>query len=631
MIARALGRFVDLRHDDGSFEGFSDAGVVFDAANVLLSRFVDETWPEDPARITAKMRHVLSGQHESGLFWLYPNGPVSVDATRIVVLTIDRVLEDIPRLEESFRAELAAARGRAAEAIERPPADHFELLYLTGFRAMLGALDANPLGASRTFPAPKLLTLVPLLGAGLLPRALTRWSDRIVYPFIEVLPELLGWATRRALGASKVGAAVQRALAALPYPVRSWRRSSGKKAAEWLLDRQDDGGGFYYSPLYTYLFVAALRDAMAQAASERLTAEGAAAIDRALAYVRAREVTVPTGLSTSFVASDVWDTGSVAMVLLEANGVDVPSALDPAALGAWVLPLQSEGGGYSYGRGSKFPDVDTTALVLGLQAALLVRDPASAERSKMLDAIGGAFDFLHTHRNANGGFNAWTLLHGEKAPPLSAQLSSMLFDVASADVTARVAVALGRVISLVRSDADARAHFGEKRLDRALSLRRGALDYLRAARDPWSGLWPARWSLGFTIGTRFALDALDSYDEVGLTERRAFHETAARTLISAQNDDGGFGESPRSDLDRRYTPSRTSNAFMTAAACDVLRRDDSPSAQQGCARALAYLERTQLADGSWPEWSVCTQFAGLYASYALMTQVAVTTTLLRER
>ena len=630
-IAKAIADFSELRHEDGHFEGFSDAGVVFDAANVLLSRFVDETWPEPADRIEKKMRHVLSGQGPTGLFYLYPGGPPSVEATRIVVLAIERVLEDCgASLETWLVRDLEAARTAAKAGIARPPSDHFELLYLYGFRFMIEALDANASGTTRDFPSPKLLVLVPVMLSGLLPKQVWRATDRIVYPFIAVLPQLLTLGAWRCVETSRAGGALKRALDRMPKMFRRMKQRAGKNAASWLLERQDEGGGFYYSPLYTYLFVAGLRDATTLAESDALSEKAEAAIARALAYIRQRETIVPTGISTSFVASDVWDTTAVATSFLDAPVGALPSSLLPETLGAYPIALQSPSGGFSYGRGSRFPDVDTTGLVMGLFAALVLRDPKAANRDAMIAGVIGAFDFLEKHRSAQGGFNAWTIRHGENPPPMPSELTSMLFDVPSADVTSRVLVSLRRVHDLVESDSAASARFGDARKKKLSELRKKGLKYLLSVRDPQTGLWPARWSLGYVIGTRFAFDALESFPEMR-TETDALRDAAARTLVQHQNADGGFGESPESDLEDRYVPSPASAAFVTAAAYGVLAKANGPLAKEAAARAMQYLVGTQHGDGTWTEVSLCTQFAGLYASYSLMTEVAIATTLFRAQ
>jgi squalene cyclase len=376
--------------------------------------------------------------------------------------------------------------------------------------------------------------------------------------------------------------------------------------------------------------VAALRNAIDIADSPELREKGASAARRALGYVRTRESVVPTGISTSFVASDVWDTAAVATSLLEAPAGVVPDGL-LESLGAYVLAQQSPSGGFSYGRGSQYPDVDSTGLAMGLLAALLGREPATEAtetREVMLTALVRAFDFLDRHRSKEGGFNAWTIRHGAAPPPMPSELMSLLFDVSSADVTARVMVSLGRFLELGRSSDDAAARLGLNRLRRAENLRTRGLAYLKSARDTASGLWPARWTLGYIIGTRFVFDALETYPEMAgaLDELR---NAASRTLLACQNPDGGFGESPESDTKSRFTPSPTSAALITAAALGILREASIPGAHQRAAHALGFILRTQKTDGGWPELSLCTQFAGLYASYELMTQVALTTTLFR--
>ncbi len=624
-----MDRIVSLRSKDGFFEGFSDAGVACDAANLLLSRFVGEHWPEDSARVVEKTRHILTGRHPSGLFRLYPGGPPSVEATRIVCLALERVLEanghDFP---DALRVDAAKARSRALAAIDDPPPDRFEITYFVGFRLLLDALDENATGTPRLLPAPKLALLLPVMFAGTLPRSTWRRSDRIVYPFISVLPQLVSLTAWRAADTSHAGGLLARALDGLPRFLWKHKARAGRVAARWLLDRQDATGGFYYSPLYTYFFIAGLRSALEAADSPSLEREAADAIARAHAYIRLREANVPTGISTSFVASDVWDTAAVAPAFLEAPPHVVPSPSFIDELAAYVLRQQSESGGYSYGRGSRYPDVDTTGLVIGLFAAILENGGASADRETMLASIARAFDFLEKRRGADGGFNAWTIREGTEPPTLPAEMTSLLFDVSSTDVTARVLVSLARLHDLVRSNKGAAEVFGSTRKRKLARLEKRALDYLLSARDPDSGLWPARWTLGYIIGTRFVFDALERFPSIR-TRVDELRDDAARTLLTCQNSDGGFGESAASDMSRRFTPSPASAPLVTAAAFGILRDARVSGAQNAAARALDYLLDTQRDDGGWPEVSLCTQFAGLYASYELMTQVAVATTLFR--
>jgi len=637
-LERALRRLGSGRHD-GYYEGFSDTGVAFDAANLILSRFVGETWPEPTDRVALKLRHILAGQHESGLFLLYPGGPCNLQATQIVCLAFERVLEaNGSRLPGDLRKALRASLSKARLALVHPP-EHFELIYLFCFRWMLEALDANARSPTRLFPTLLLWILFPVMLVGLIPKGIGRRLDRIVYPFISVLPQLLSLAAWRAVATSTAGAALLRRSNHLPISARLWKTQIGERALRWLLARQDLTGGFYYSPLYTYLFVAAVREALALVDDKERDKEGVAAIERALAYIRLRETSVPTGIATSFVASDVWDTTAVATALLEApkelvlqldSMGSVDSTGTPEKLAEYALEQQSESGGFSYGRGSHYPDVDTTGLVLGLFAAVLARKPNATNRDALLTSLTRAFDFLELHHDEEGGFNAWTLRHGADAPPVGPNLTSLLFDVSSADVTARIMVSLARLLDVAERSLVVADELGPHRLERARRMRALGLEYLLSMRDGSVGLWPARWSLGFVIGTRFVFDALATYPEITL-EIEVLRDAAARTLLQQQHVDGGFGESPDSDVESRYTSAHLSSPVVTAAAYEILSGSNKPRAREAAARALAYLTASQNENGAWPEASVCTQFSGLYASYELMTQVSLVTALFRAQ
>jgi Squalene-hopene cyclase C-terminal domain/Prenyltransferase and squalene oxidase repeat len=629
VLRLSVKRLSAVRRPGGYYEGFSDAGVAFDAANLLLSRFVGEKWPEDPARVMAKTRHLLSGQHASGLFRLYPEGPCSVEATRIVCLAIDCALAATgSAFPASYRDELSCARRAAEDAVRRRDAPHFELAFLVFFRLMLQALNDNAPDRPRFLPDPSLVFLLPVMLAGLLPNTMWRRANRVLYPFIAVLPQLLCFAAWRAVETSEAGARLTSALDRLPGFFGQIRRRMGRGAAHWLLSRQDSTGGFYYSVPYTCLFVAALRNAVDSANDPPLEEQAAAAVRRALDYVRGRETGVPTGISSSFLASDVWDTTAVATAFLEAPPDFALPEASLEELCNYVVAQQSPSGGFSYGRGSQFPDVDSTGLAIGLLASIILRNPAGSNRTAMLAALVKAFDFLEKHRSAQGGFNAWTIRHGETPPPMPSELTTLLFDVSSPDVTGRVMSSLARVVELARADAGSARALTPERLHKIERLRSGGLKYLQSTRNASTGLWPARWTLGYIIGTRFVFDALDTYPEVA-SELPVLREAAARTLLACQNADGGFGESPDSDTKGHFTPSSSSAALVTAAALGILRDSQWPRAREGASRALAFILNAQRPNGAWTELSLCTQFAGLYASYELMTQIALTTTLFR--
>lgn len=626
-ILAALRRLSALRRPDGTFEGFSDAGVAFDAGNLVLARFVGESWPEPSARVAEKLRHLLSGQHECGLFRIYPGGPCSLEATRIVRLAIDCATRaNGADFTPELKTSLAEACRDAEEALANPECRTFDIPYLAAFRLMLMAFDENSPDLGRIVPHPAVLMFAPAMGVGLLPMSIWRKPDRIVYPFISVLPQLLGFSAWRAVETSKVGGWLARAARSLPAAIRRITEGPARRAARWLLAHQDTTGGFYYSVTYTFLFVAALRNAAVGPALDRAEVD---AVARALRYIRARETPVPTGIATSFLASDVWDTVAVATSMLEAPPGVVPPELSPAALGASVLAHQHPSGGFSYGRGSHYPDCDSSGLALGL-FSLLLRDRSLPQPEAMRLALTRAFDFLERHKSKKGGFNAWTVRRGAEPPPVPRELGAVVFDLASADVTARIMVSLGHLLELVRVDPEMRHLLGAKRIRIAVKMRERGLDYLLSTRDPASGMWPARWTLGFIIGTRFVFDALETYPEM-VHRIGALRDATARTLVASQNEDGGFGESQDSDLESRFTPSSSSAALITAAAYGLLRGATAPGSTEAASRALAFVLRAQDAQGGWPEVSLCTQFPGLYASYELMTLVALTTTLFRAR
>jgi squalene-hopene/tetraprenyl-beta-curcumene cyclase len=86
---------------------------------------------------------------------------------------------------------------------------------------------------------------------------------------------------------------------------------------------------------------------------------------------------------------------------------------------------------------------------------------------------------------------------------------------------------------------------------------------------------------------------------VGVDPQSAPIRRAVEWLERHQNDDGGWGEDPRSYGDRRWVGRGTSTASQTAWALLALHAAGERSA--GMARGVAWLARTQRPDGTWDE------------------------------
>jgi squalene-hopene/tetraprenyl-beta-curcumene cyclase len=124
-----------------------------------------------------------------------------------------------------------------------------------------------------------------------------------------------------------------------------------------------------------------------------------------------------------------------------------------------------------------------------------------------------------------------------------------------------------------------------------------AVDYLKRTQLA-DGSWYGRWGMNYIYGTWSVLCALNA---AGVDSAAPEMRRAAAWLISIQNADGGWGEDGSSyKLDYRGYEPAPSTASQTAWALLGLMATgdiDDPA----MARGIAYLQKTQGADGFWEE------------------------------
>jgi squalene-hopene/tetraprenyl-beta-curcumene cyclase len=138
--------------------------------------------------------------------------------------------------------------------------------------------------------------------------------------------------------------------------------------------------------------------------------------------------------------------------------------------------------------------------------------------------------------------------------------------------------------------------FGRIGISAASRPVRRAVAYLARKQDA-EGTWYGRWGCNYIYGTWLALRGLEAAGE-DLSEER--YQRAGSWLRRHQNEDGGWGELPRSydEPGRRgigpSTPSQTAWALLGLFA---LGDRTSPSVRRG----VEYLLRNQEYDGSWKD------------------------------
>jgi squalene-hopene/tetraprenyl-beta-curcumene cyclase len=180
-------------------------------------------------------------------------------------------------------------------------------------------------------------------------------------------------------------------------------------------------------------------------------------------------------------------------------------------------------------------------------------------------------------RDAEAPRGPWARL---KAAPLRVErLLAEHGDPSTADVTGRVLYALGAL----------GYQHTEPRIGRAL-------DFLRRHQTR-EGSWWARWSVNYLTATSYILTGLLS---VGAAAEEPMLRRAASWLLSRQNPDGGFGETPDSFVSPALAGRGPSSLQITGVVAWALISAGAGRTPE-VARAIRYLLARQGSAGGWDD------------------------------
>ncbi len=243
--------------------------------------------------------------------------------------------------------------------------------------------------------------------------------------------------------------------------------------------------------------------------------------------------------------------------------------------GDWAVarPELAPGGWAFEFANDNYPDVDDTAEVV---LALLRATAAEPERTR--GALERAARWVEGMQSAGGG---WGAFDADNTRALVRELPFLDFgeviDEPSADVTAH---ALEMLAALGRAETP---------------IARAGVRWL-LDRQEADGSWFGRWGINHVYGTGAAVPALVA---AGLAPAQTCIRRAVRWLERHQNEDGGWGEDPRSYDDPAWIGRGPSTASQTAWALLALHAAGERS--DALERGIAWLVSTQRPDGTWDE------------------------------
>jgi squalene-hopene/tetraprenyl-beta-curcumene cyclase len=367
-------------------------------------------------------------------------------------------------------------------------------------------------------------------------------------------------------------------------PVRALRGLAMRRAAQWIVDRQEaDGSWGGIQPPWVYSLMAL--HLLGYPLVHPVVAKGLVGLDNFTVLEQSDE-----GVTRRLEAcqSPVWDTALAVIALADAGLPASDPRLTKAANwlvaeeirvpGDWSVrrPRLSPSGWAFEFANDLYPDTDDTAEVV-----LALRRSEPADPGPLQDAVKRGVAWAVGMQSKDGG---WGAFDADNTRSLILRLPfcdfGAVIDPPSADVTAHMLEMLGAV------DTD------------------GEYAQATAAGVQWlfrhqeaDGSWFGRWGANHVYGTGAVLPALIA---VGVPSTTPAIRRAVRFLEKHQNSDGGWGEDLRSYHDPRTWVGRgTSTASQTAWALLALLAvgEESVSLRRG----VRFLMDTQRADGTWDE------------------------------
>ena len=569
-VEAARDHLLGLQSPEGWWKAELETNVTMDAEDLLLREFLGIRTADETGEAA---RWIRSQQRDDGSWATYFGGPPELSTT----------IEAYVALRLAGDSADAAHMRRAAACVREAGGIEGSRVFTRIWLALFGqwSWDDLPVMPPELMFLPSRVplnvydwacwarqTIVPLTILGSLrpARSLPFDLDELR---VGVRP------ARTAKGWGKVFDTLDRALHVYEKrPVRPLRRAALRRAAEWIIARQEaDGCWGGIQPPWVYSLMA-LHE-LGYGLDHPIIRRGLAGLDRFT-------IQDEKGRRLEACQSPVWDTVLAMNALVDAGTPADHPALRRAA--RWVVGEEVRGpgdwqvrrpdlppGGWAFEFDNDvYPDTDDTA-----EAILALRKSGLAEAE---EPIRRAVRWLTGMASRDGGFGAFD---ADNTRELCTKLPfcdfGAVIDPPSADVTAHVVEALS----------------GEGLAESPVVKR--AVVWLLKAQEA-DGSWFGRWGANHVYGTGCVVPALIA---AGVRPEKPAIRRAVAWLEAHQNDDGGWGEDMRSYDDPAWVGRGASTPSQTAWALLALLAAGERSAAVDA--GVRWLVDHQRPDGNWDE------------------------------
>jgi lanosterol synthase len=253
-------------------------------------------------------------------------------------------------------------------------------------------------------------------------------------------------------------------------------------------------------------------------------------------------------------------------------------------------------GGWPFSTGEQsWPITDCSAE--GLKAIVLLRKKGLLQNVQLLDELKNTVDLLLAYQCKDGG---WASYEKRRAPKWLEKMNpsrifgEIMVDYSYVECTSACIQGLSAFLDI---DTDYR----NAEIRKAIQL---GVEFIRKSQNE-NGLWYGLWAVCYTNATWFAFETLCKIEKLQYNKSVKNNPItrACDALVALQNEDGSWGESYMSCVEKRYVKHEEGQVVNTAWAILSLLRANYTQ-HEIIEKGIQFLLRKQQLNGDWPQQAI---------------------------